>query len=76
MVVAMMKIVSGDEQTVWGRRKTTDAKGAVERGEETLRDTTEVNKDFKRKGVSRGFEQGRREKEKKRSWQMGDRGDK
>lgn len=41
--------------------------------EEIPRDTTEVNK---RKGLSRGFEQGRGEKEKKRSWLTGDRGDK
>lgn len=55
---------------MWGRkegRKERGCKGvAAERGGESLGDTTEVNKDFKRKGLSRGFEQGRREKEKKK----------
>lgn len=44
------------------------SKGVAERGEEIPRDTTEVNK---RKGVS---QQGRREKEKKRSWLKGTEG--
>lgn len=53
---------------MWGRKEGRQrvAKGVAERGEETFGDTTEVNKDFKRKGLSRGFEQGRREKEKKK----------
>lgn len=47
---------------VWGRRGEGCSKGGAERGEETLRDTTESTKVQAKEGLSRGSGQGRRAK--------------
>lgn len=64
MVLMLMKNVSGDDEQCGEGRKEGDETMDVASGKgwKKLFETPEVNK---RKGLSRGFGQGRREKEKK-----------